>query len=238
MVYVRSFIFQILFYAYNLFACLALLWVLILPRDWAFKILYWCYFYVIGIMEKYILGLTFTVSGREHIPTDGSYIIAMKHQSVYETLKMFHIFGDTRILLKKQLAWIPLWGWYALKAGMISVDRSRGKAAVKSILKNSKPVIEKGVPILIYPQGTRVSVTDTIANRPYKQGVIRLYENFDIPILPVAMNSGKFWPRNGFLIRPGNVEFIILPIIPSGLQSNIAQKKMQDIIESESIKLL
>lgn len=238
MIYIRSTIFQILFYAYNLVCCTGLIWVLILPRSWAFKILYYAYFKVIALLEKTILGLRFTVTGKENIPQDGAYIIAMKHQSLYETLKMFHIFGDTRILLKKELGWIPLWGWYALKVGMISVDRQKGKSAIKSIIKNSKPVIESGIPVLIYPQGTRVSITDTVEKRPYKQGVIRLYEHYHIPILPVAMNSGKFWPRNSFLIKSGTVEFKILPPIPSGLPSNVAHQKMADIIEEESIKLL
>jgi len=222
----------------NIVLCVALLWVLLLPRLWAFKILYHCYFRPIGWLEYLILGLKYEVIGRENIPKEGSYIIAMKHQSIYETLKMFHIFGDCRILLKKQLAWIPMWGWYALKSGMISVDRARGKAAMTSILKNSKPVIDAGVPILIYPQGTRVSIKDTIEKRPYKYGAIRIYKHHNIPILPVAMNSGKYWPRNSFLVKPGTVTFKIMPLIEPGLPSEEAHQKMQSIIESESIKLL
>ena len=109
---------------------------------------------------------------------------------------------------------------------------------MKSIIKNAKPVIDDGVPILIYPQGTRVSVADTVKNRPYKNGAIRLYENFDVPILPVAMNSGKFWPRNSFIIQPGTVTFKIFPVIPAGKNPNKVLLEMQDIIESESLKLL
>ncbi len=238
MIFIRSLIFQILFYTMNLVLCVGLLWCLLLPRDWAFKILYHCYFRPIGWLEYIVLGLKFEVIGAENIPKSGSYIIAMKHQSAYETLKMFHIFGDTRIMLKKQLAWIPMWGWYALKVGMIKVDRGRGKIAVQSILKNAEPVIKEGIPILIYPQGTRVSINDTVKTRPYKQGVMRLYEHFDIPILPVAMNSGKFWRRHKFVIKPGTVTFKIMPPIVPGLPPEEAQKKMVDMIESESIKLL
>ena len=122
MIFIRSLIFQILFYTLNLVLCVALLWCLILPRKWAFIVLYNCYFKPIGWLERIVVGLKFEVIGAENIPKTGSYVVAMKHQSVYETLKMFHIFGDIRILLKKQLAWLPLWGWYALKSGMISVD--------------------------------------------------------------------------------------------------------------------
>ena len=211
---------------------------MLLPRKWAFAILYHVYFKSVHWCEKHIIGLDFVVIGKENIPKNGSYIIAMKHQSVYETLKMFHIFGDTRILLKKQLAWIPFWGWYALKVGMISVDRGRGREAVQSILINAAPVVDSGVPILIYPQGTRVSIKDTVKDKPYKYGAIRMYEHFNIPILPVAMNSGKFWPRHSFIIKPGTVTFKILPIIEAGHDVDEAHQRMQNVIESESIKLL
>ena len=238
MTFLRSLIFNIVFFAANIVCCVSLLWILVLPRDWAFKILYHCYFGVLYQIEKLILGLDFEVIGREHIPTDGAYVIAMKHQSAYETLKMFHIFGDCRIILKRELTYLPLWGWYAAKAGMIAVDRGKGSSAIKSMMDNAKPVIDSGVPILIYPQGTRVDITDTVQDRPYKQGAIRLYENFNIPILPVAMNSGKFWARNAFTKRGGTVTFKILPIIPAGLKPQEAFKKMQTVIEEESIKLL
>lgn len=238
MLFIRSLVFQIVFYALNTILCLSLVWCLLLPRRWAFAVLYNVYFKSVHWCEKLIIGLDYKVTGTEHIPQQGSYIIAMKHQSVYETLKMFHIFGDTRILLKKQLALIPLWGWYALKVGMISVDRGRGREAVQSILINAKPVVEAGVPILIYPQGTRVSIHDTIKEKPYKYGAIRMYEHFNIPILPVAMNSGKFWPRNSFIVKSGVVEFKILPLIEAGQNEDEVHSKMQDIIESESLKLL
>ncbi len=235
---IRSILFNILFFSANIICCVGLLWIMVLPRDWAFKILYHGYFGVIYQLEKFILGLDFEVIGREHIPTDGSYVIAMKHQSAYETLKMFHIFGDCRIILKRELTYLPLWGWYAAKVGMIPVDRGARGKAVQSIITNAKPVIDAGVPIMIYPQGTRVSVTDTIEDKPYKQGAIRLYENFYIPILPVAMNSGKFWPRNAFFKKSGTITFKILPIIPAGLKPQDVFKKMRDVIEVESHKLL
>jgi 1-acyl-sn-glycerol-3-phosphate acyltransferase len=235
---IRSILFNILFFAANIICCVGLLWIMVLPRRWAFKFLYYGYFGVIYQIEKFILGLDYEVIGREHIPTDGSYVIAMKHQSAYETLKMFHIFGDCRIILKRELTYLPLWGWYAAKIGMIAVDRGARGKAVQSIITNSKPVIDAGVPIMIYPQGTRVDMTDTIEDKPYKQGAIRLYENFDIPILPVAMNSGKFWPRNAFFKKSGTITFKILPIIPPGLKPQDAFKKMRDVIEIESQKLL
>lgn len=238
MTFIRSILFHCAFAAYNLVACVGLLWCLILPRKWALTVLIYGYFHPLYLMEKYILGLTYKVEGIENIPAKGPFLIAMKHQSAYETLKIFHLFGDVRIILKRELLWIPLWGWYAAKTGQIPVDRSKGRKAIETMLDNAKPVIDDGVPILIYPQGTRVSIHDTIEKRPYKQGILRLYESYNIPILPVAMNAGLFWPKKAFLIKGGTVTFKIMPPIPSGLNPTDAHKKMQDIIEAESIKLL
>lgn len=237
MIYIRSTLFHLTFLIVTLVLCVFFLWTLILPRKWAWTILYYGYFRVIGILEKYILGLTYEVEGIENIPQKGPYIVAMKHQSAYETLKIFHLFGDIRIIFKRQLKWLPIWGWYITKVGMISVDRGK-KGAMKSILQNAAPVIASGHSILIYPQGTRVRTDATIEERPYKHGVIRLYEHFHIPILPVAMNAGKFWPKHSFLIKSGTVRFKILPPIPAGIAPQDAFIQMRDILESESKKLL
>lgn len=238
MTLIKSLIFNIAFFVTNIVLCFCLLWCLLLPKKWAFSILFYGYFNILYKLEKLILGLDFEVKGIEHLPKDGSYIIAMKHQSAYETLKMFHLFGDVRIILKRQLMFLPLWGWYAAKIGMIPIDRGAKGKAIQSMIENAKDIVDAGVPILIYPQGTRVCINDTIEDKPYKQGAIRLYESFDIPIVPVAMNSGKFWARNSFIKHSGKVTFKILPIIPAGLDSKQAFKQMRDGIESESKKLL
>lgn len=237
MITIRSALFHLSFLAMTFVLCFFYLWVLLLPRNMAWHILYYGYFRIIGVLEKYILGLSYRVEGLENLPAKGPYIVAMKHQSAYETLKIFELFGDIRIILKRQLMWLPIWGWYVWKVGMIPVDRGK-KGAMKSVLKNAEPMVKDGHSILIYPQGTRVSVHDTPETRPYKHGVARLYEHFQIPIIPVAMNAGKFWPRKSFRIKPGVVTFKILPPIPAGLPSEEAHERMQAMIESESQKLL
>ena len=121
---------------------------------------------------------------------------------------------------------------------MITVNRGGKSSAMQSLLENAKPVIEAGVPILIYPQGTRARVGATLAEKPYKQGAIRIYENFNVPILPVAMNSGLFWSRKAFIKRRGVVTFKIMPVIPAGLKPSDAFDKMRDVIETESDKLI
>jgi 1-acyl-sn-glycerol-3-phosphate acyltransferase len=237
MIFIRSVIFNICFALANIILCIGLLWSLLLPRHLTLKCIL-IYFKFVHILEKYILGLDYDVEGLENLPKSGSYIIAMKHQSTYETFKVFMIFGYVAIIMKRELSWIPLWGWYARKVKMIFVDRGGGLSALKSIITNAKPVIEEGRPILIYPQGTRVSIHDTIAERPYKQGSIRLYEAYNIPIVPVAVNTGKFWPKGSFVKRGGTAKFKIMPPIPAGLKPKEALKQMQETLESESLKLL
>jgi 1-acyl-sn-glycerol-3-phosphate acyltransferase len=237
MIYIRSTLFHIAFFAVNLVLCLFYLWTLLLPRKWAWTIIYHGYFRPLGWLEKYILGLDFKVEGKENLPEAGPYIVAMKHQSIYETLKIFHLFGDIRIIFKRQLSWIPIWGWYINKVGMIPVDRGK-KGAMNSVIENAAPVIAQGHSVLLYPQGTRVSINTTIQEKPYKQGVSRLYAHYQIPIVPVAMNAGKFWPKHAFLIKSGTVTFKILPPIPEGLPQEEAHQKLQDVLERESKALL
>mgnify|MGYP000641991602 CR=1 FL=1 len=238
MTLIRSIIFQCLFMVINVVLCIGLIWILVLPKRWAYNVLYYCYFSLVDVMERWILGLDYKVTGIENLPKSGSYIVAMKHQSAYETLKLYLIFGDIRAIVKKELLWLPLWGWYAARMGMIGVDRGKGKSAVESMLKNSKSVIDQGIPIVIYPQGTRVSVETSSAEKPYKYGAARLYNHYDIPIVPVALNSGKFWPRKSFLIKSGTVEFKILPPLKPGLDMDEAHRQMSIAIENESKKLL
>lgn len=235
--FVRSALFNILFALANIVLCFGLIWALLLPYQLSHKVIMF-YFRSVHLLEKYILGLDYKVEGLENLPTSGSYIIAMKHQSLYETFKGFLIFGYIAIIMKKELGHIPFWGWYARKTRMIFVDRSARGKAVQSLLENAKPVVDSGRPILIYPQGTRTAVGEGVDIRPYKQGVIRLYDRFRIPIVPVAMNSGLFWPKGSFLKKPGTVTFKILPPIQAGLKPQDALKELQVNLERESDLLL
>lgn len=182
-------------------------------------------------MEKYILGLDYQIIGAEHIPENGSFIIASKHQSAYETLKLFIIFDKPAIIYKKELQWIPLWGLYLIFSKMIPINRGKTRAALNSIITNSKDVVESGRPITIFPQGTRTKVGE---KKPYKSGFMRLYEHYNLPILPIALNSGCFWGKNSFLKKPGLVTFKILPLVPAGQDPKAVLKQLENDIERES----
>ncbi len=141
-------------------------------------------------MEK-IVGTTFEIEGLENLP-DGSYILAPKHQSFWDTYALLPWLKDPVYILKRELMWIPLFGWYAKKQRMIPVDRgARGKVMVE-VLKRTKEELATGRQLIIYPEGTR---RPPGAEPVYKYGIARMYRDLGIPVVPVAMHPGLFWPR-------------------------------------------
>jgi len=140
--------------------------------------------------------------------------------------------------MKKELSRIPLWGWLAMKAKMIFIDRGSREIALNSIVAGAKRVEAEGRPLVIFPQGTRVAIDDTPESKPYKGGIIRMYEATNQPILPLAMNSGLFWKKNAFFKKPGKVIFEILPPIPAGLSGADALAQLQNVLETKSNELV
>jgi 1-acyl-sn-glycerol-3-phosphate acyltransferase len=232
MVIIRSILFQIAFYISNIVFCTAIFWVPLVPHRLALATIetYMSYF---GWLERVVVGLRYEIVGREHIPTSGCYIAAIKHQSVWETYKLHEWFKDPATIMKEELRHLPLWGWYAVKMRAIFVARGTHKA-VQSLIAGGLRAKASGQPIVIFPQGTRVPYG---AKKPYKRGVVELYTALDVPIIPIALNSGKFWPRQGFIVRPGVIQVRVLPPIPPGLEATEALARVQDAIETESAKL-
>ncbi len=199
------------------------------PRNWQRRIppvwlavVYW--------IERYILGLDYVVVGRENLPPP-PYLVAMKHQSAWETMKLYDLYGNPAIVLKKELMDLPLWGRYAKAMDMVPVDRSKGAEATRFMVESAKQVLADKRPLVVFPQGTRVAVSD---KRPYKFGIIKLYEGLNIPIVPVAINAGVFWPRNAFWKRGGKITVEILPAIPPGRDGKQVFVELQEIIETRS----
>lgn len=237
MTFIRSLIFNALFYGLTAVTCITLVPALILPRKVTLYGVHF-YLYLSSLAEKYVLGLTFEVRGREYLPASGSYLVAAKHQSAYETLKMFHLFGDPAIILKKELMRIPLWGWHAWKLDFIAIDRKDREGAMASIIKGAQHIKEQGRPIVIFPQGTRTHVHETPADKPYKGGIAKMYTATNLPIIPLAMNSGLFWPRNSFKKYPGKVIFEFLPPIEPGLPEKKVMQAIEERTEQTSIRLM
>ncbi len=188
---------------------------------------------------KYVLGLDYEIRGQEYRPTDGTTcLIGAKHYSAYETLHLFLLFKDPAIILKRELLSLPVFGWYLKKLDVIAIDRGNRTEAMQSLYDGARRIQNAQRPIVIFPQGTRVAINATTSQKPYKGGIIKLYSELNVPIIPVAMNSGVFWPRNSFWKKGGKVIFEFLPPIPTGLTPEQAMAMLEERIETASSTLV
>jgi 1-acyl-sn-glycerol-3-phosphate acyltransferase len=232
-IWLRSLAFNLALYLFTALQAIAGLPVLLLSRriayrfgrSWAAAILALC---------GAIAGLRYEVRGRENLPR-GAAIIAMKHQSAWDTFAVAVVFEDPAIVLKRELLWIPFYGWYLWKAGMIGIDRNAGATALRRLVAAARRAAALGRPIVIFPEGTR---TRPGTHRPYQPGVAALYRQLDLPLVPVAVNSGMFWGRRAFLKRPGRIVVEILPPIAPGSERRAVMKELEARIESASERLM
>jgi 1-acyl-sn-glycerol-3-phosphate acyltransferase len=162
-------------------------------------------------LARAICGIRWTVEGREHLPAKPSVILA-KHQSAWETLAFQEIFPPQVLVLKKELLWIPFFGWGLALMSPIAIDRANGRAALRDIARRGRERLARGFWVVIFPEGTRVRVGE---KRAYRQGGAWLAAQCGVPVVPVAHNAGRLWPRNAFLKRAGNVTVRIGPAIPT-----------------------
>ena len=233
MLLIRSVAFNVLFYLNLLVQIVAALPTLVMPRwgilavakFWARTNL-WLLHAICGIKVEF--------RGLGKIPS-GPLLVAAKHQSLWETFALLLILPDPAYIMKRELMWIPFFGWYAWKAGMIAVDRSKGSQALADMNASVRRELARDRQIVIFPEGTRRSPG---AEPKYKYGVAHLYAGMGVPCLPVALNSGLFWPRRRFLRRPGTIVVEILDVIPPGMPRNAFFKEMQERIETASDRLV
>lgn len=183
---------------------------------------------------RWTCGLTHRVRGLENLPS-GPCIIASKHQSTWETLAFTHVFSDGAVVLKRDLFYIPVVGWMMWRAGNIGIDRAAGPAALRSILRDARRVLDAGRPIVIFPEGTRTAIGTDI---PYQPGVAALYTQLKVPVVPVALNSGLFWGRRTFIKKAGTIDVQILPPIAAGLTRADFMRTLHDRIETATRDLV
>jgi len=183
---------------------------------------------------RVIAGTRLEVRGREHLPA-GAALIASKHQSAWDTFGLIPLLHDPALVMKAELGRIPVYGAFARKFGMILVPRERRAAALKQMLRDAKQRAVDGRHILIFPEGTRQAPG---APPDYKSGALALYEALDLPCVPIALNSGLFWPRRGFLRRPGIVIVEFLPSLPPGLPRQSFTHELQTRIETATARLV
>jgi 1-acyl-sn-glycerol-3-phosphate acyltransferase len=183
---------------------------------------------------RLLVGLTYEVRGREHLPS-GPAIIASKHQSAWETL-MFHVLvPELAVGLKEELTRVPVFGWYLMRAGNIRIDRGAAARAIRSLVEGARRATAQGLSVLIFPEGTRRAPD---APPDYKPGVVALYKDLSLPVVPVALNSGLFWRRRGFLKHPGHIVVEFLAPIPPGLERRAFMRELERSIETATARLL
>lgn len=231
--FIRSTLFNLCFYVITGISCILLLPTLILPRS-VYMIVVYFFAGTTALLEKYILGLSYEIRGLENLPKSGSFLVASKHQSAYETFKLHILFNDPAVVLKQELLKIPFWGQYLAKSDVIAIDRSTPKVAIKSIQEGARRVAKQGRPIIIFPQGTRVKPETTSKEKPYKIGIIRMQEATGLPIIPMALNTGVFYPKNSWCKKPGRVVFEFLPTLD--IKENVGDtlKELESILEERS----
>ena len=181
-----------------------------------------------------IVGLSYEVRGRHNLPK-GAVIVALKHQSTWETIALWILLEDPAIVVKQSLASIPVFGWYMRKGQAIVIDRDAGPKALKPMVAAARLAAADRRPIAIFPEGTR---TPTGAHPAYQSGVAALYTQLGLPIVPVALNSGLFWGRRSFLKRPGTVLVEFLPPIEPRLDRRHVMAELKRRIEDATAMLV
>jgi len=231
----RSLLFNALFYGNLLVHMIVALPTLVLPysvlrafiRSYARSSLW---------LLRVICGIDVSWRGTENI-SPGSCIVACKHQSAWETFALFAVLEDPIYILKRELMWIPLFGWYMWKAGLIPIDRSAGMAALSRMTALAQRAIAGPRPrqLVIFPEGTR----RTPGARPsYKPGIVHLYARLGLSCVPAALNSGLFWPRRSLLRYPGTVLVEVLDPIPPGVEKREFLTRLQNATEEATARLV
>ncbi len=169
-------------------------------------------FFTSGILKllKIICRVDYRVEGLENIPLDRNGVVLSKHQSTWETFYLPTIFHHSAIILKRELLWVPFFGWGLGLVDPIAIDRSKKSSAMEQIIKQGQACLEAGRWILVFPEGTRIPYGKV---GHYKSGGARLAIATGYPVIPVAHNAGRFWPKKGFIKKPGTVQIVIGPLI-------------------------
>jgi 1-acyl-sn-glycerol-3-phosphate acyltransferase len=230
---VRSAIYAVAFYVTTALMMLLGIWLLIGPRSWAMEGLR-LHGLVCTWLLKVICGTRLEVRGRENIPHGGCLVVA-KHQSAWDTFALIPLFRDPAIVLKAELTRIPLYGWFCVKFEHILVRRERAAAALKSMIAEAKAKSEQGREVLIFAEGTR---RPPGAEPDYKPGYIALYDALDVPLVPLALNSGLYWPRKSLVRYPGTIIVEILPPVPTGEPRAEVRRKVEAAIEQAAWRLI
>ncbi|MCB1549002.1 MAG: 1-acyl-sn-glycerol-3-phosphate acyltransferase [Hyphomicrobiaceae bacterium] len=230
---IRSILFAIAFYIATALFLLLGSPLLLGPRRWAMMGLK-AHAIACCWLLRLIVGTRLEVRGRENLP-DGAVLVAAKHQSAWDTFGLVPLFRDPALVMKAELFRIPLYGWFSRKFGMVEVRRDKRSAAMRQLLVDTKDRAEAGREIVIFPEGTR---TAPGAEPDFKPGLVLLYEGLGLPCVPMAINSGMFWPRRVWRRYPGTIVVEFLPAIPPGVPRKVFKAQVEGAIERATSRLV
>ncbi len=234
MIFLRSLAFNIAFYTTTIIEMIVFTpfyffserkrawWV---PKFWARSCLW---------LQKVLAGTRSEITGQENLP-QGAFILAPKHQSFWDTFALLPEIPDAVYILKRELTWIPVFGWYIGKMRMIPIDRGSRSKALKKAVVEARERVREGRQVIIYPEGTR---RPPGAEPAYKYGIAEIYAQLGIPVVPVAHMAGLFWPRRRFLRFPGIIKARFLPPIPPGLKKDAFMARLIEETETACDQLL
>lgn len=229
----RSIAFNVLFYLNTIIYLIAALPTFFMPyraivavaRSWGRTNL---------VLLRVVAGIDCEIRGREKIPK-GAIIVAAKHQSAWETFALLPLIDNPVFILKRELQWIPIFGWLTIKGRMVPVDRGGGAQALAAMVERARIELADNRQLIIFPEGTRRPAG---AEPRYKIGVGHLYVAGGVPCVPIALNSGLFWPRRSWRRFPGTVVAEILDPIPPGLSREVFFERLQIDIETATARLI
>jgi 1-acyl-sn-glycerol-3-phosphate acyltransferase len=183
---------------------------------------------------KLIVGTQMEVRGLDNVPR-GPVLVAAKHQSAWDTFALIPLFRDPALVMKAELMRIPLYGWFSRKFGMIPIRREAGPSALREMLRQARARVAAGREVLIFPEGTR---RPPGAPPDYKPGLALLYDGLRVPCVPLALNSGLYWPRRSLVRLPGTIIVEVLEPIPPGLKRSEFQAQVESRIEQACARLI
>jgi 1-acyl-sn-glycerol-3-phosphate acyltransferase len=233
-IYARSLVFNALYYVNLIVHMIVALPTMVLPYP-ALRVFIRSYARTSLWLLRVVCGTRVEWRGVENLP-GGACIVACKHQSAWETFALYAVLDDPVYVLKRELMWIPLFGWFMWKAGLIPIDRSAGMAALARMTARAQQALKGARPrqLVIFPEGTRRLPG---ATPDYKPGIAYLYGKAGVACVPMALNSGLFWPRRSLLRFPGTIVVEVLEPIPPGLDKQAFFSQLQTAIETASERL-
>jgi 1-acyl-sn-glycerol-3-phosphate acyltransferase len=232
-IFLRSLAFNVLFYLLLAFWVIVAIPTFLMPRRAIMKIARSWARSSIWLMRA-VCNIKVEYRGLEKIPK-GPLIVASKHQSMWETFALLQFFDQPLFIVKRELRWIPLFGWYLIKSNMIGVDRRAGGRALLNMARRAGEEVRRGRQLVIFPEGTRTPVG---APPRYKTGIAQIYVDCGVSCLPVALNSGLFWPRRTFMRYPGTLVVEFLDPLPPGLSRREFIARISGVIEGATGRLV